>query len=156
MVVYLLQNTVNGKCYVGKTVQGLRRRWNEHCGDARSRGTTVLHRALRKYGPENFQRKILSVGLNESVLLALETFWIRELNTRAPNGYNLTDGGDGISGCRRSPETRAKQSAAARNRSPELIEKMRVWGRTSRHTPEYIESIRERERDRHGRFVASI
>ena len=43
-------------------------------------------------------------------------FWIRELNSKAPNGYNLTDGGDGGRGLSPSAETRQKLSAALKGR----------------------------------------
>lgn len=45
-----------------------------------------------KYGPENFVfEKIedLCEDYNDK-----EKFWIKELNTLAPNGYNMTEGGD--------------------------------------------------------------
>jgi group I intron endonuclease len=141
MIVYLLTNRVNGKRYVGKTTQSLKRRWSEHVGDSRSRSTTALHRAIEKHTPESFQKEVLSVGLNEKVLSVLEIFWIRELETRTPNGYNLTDGGEGVSGAVRSLETREKLSKIARNRSPELIERMRIGGRGYKHTPEAIEQM---------------
>ena len=38
-----------------------------------------------------------------------EIFWIAKLNTKVPNGYNLTDGGEGL--VNPSDETRAKMSA---------------------------------------------
>ena len=47
----------------------------------------------------------------ECVLSKLEILHIRFFNSKAPNGYNLTDGGDGwMSGTRHSLESRQRMS----------------------------------------------
>ena len=105
-VIYKLTNTLNGKAYVGKTKRSLNRRIYEHKRDG-IKGKLGIGRAIQKYGLENFTAEVIEAcpvdKLNER-----EMFWIRELGTKAPNGYNLTDGGDGFNP---SNETRAKISA---------------------------------------------
>lgn len=49
--------------------------------------------ALEKYGNDYFNVEILEL-CDESNLNSREEFWIQTLNTTAPNGYNLTKGGD--------------------------------------------------------------
>ena len=109
-VIYLITNTLNGKNYVGKTKQKLEKRITQHKYDSR-KGRPGLGAAIRKYGWENFSVEVLETCPVE-MLNEREMFWIRELNSKAPNGYNLTDGGDGNSGFSYSPEARAKISAA--------------------------------------------
>ena len=53
-VVYLIWNTVNGKRYVGQTVQPLKTRFNQH-----SHTETVIGKAIRKYGKENFRYGVI-------------------------------------------------------------------------------------------------
>ena len=104
-VIYLLLNKVNGKPYVGQTTQTLKKRLSGHlCGKL------CVDRAIRKYKPENFRCDILKVCYSEAELNAWEKFFIAALKTKAPYGYNLTDGGDGVVGW--TDEIRAKISAA--------------------------------------------
>ena len=105
--IYLLTCTLNGKQYVGQTRQKLGRRISQHKSDSKKKRATGIAAAIRNHGLENFTVEVLETcpvdKLNER-----EKFWIRELNTRTPNGYNLTDGGDGNSNP--SEETRKKIS----------------------------------------------
>lgn len=65
--------------------------------------------AIAKYGWEIFTVEVLET-CPVSKLNEREIFFIAVLNTKAPNGYNMTDGGDG-GGSNPSEETRAKISA---------------------------------------------
>jgi len=51
-VVYLLVNRINKKAYVGMTIQRLGARLSYHLTGKNS--YFLLSKALRKYGPENF------------------------------------------------------------------------------------------------------
>lgn len=113
-VIYKITNTLNGKSYIGKTRQGLGRRITQHKYDSK-RGSLGIGAAIRKYGWENFTVEVLEECPIE-LLNEREIFWIAELNSKAPNGYNLTDGGDGGRGCSPSAETRAKLSAKMKGR----------------------------------------
>jgi group I intron endonuclease len=158
MVVYLITNIVNGKRYVGKTVRTLDVRWRAHLSQMRRQENSALHRALLKYGPDVFERRVISQALNTEVLAQLETFWIRELRTKTPNGYNLTDGGEGSSGYRhdaaaiekmshpRSPEGCANiraacQEPARKERIVQIVKNNHPW-RGRHHTAETIDKIR--------------
>jgi hypothetical protein len=110
MIVYLLTNRANGKRYVGQTRRTLELRWWEHTKPSQHKDGLALHNAIRKYGPAAFEKSVLSTATNLEALNSLERFWIRELKTLRPHGYNLTDGGDGSFLC--SAETRARMSVA--------------------------------------------
>ena len=99
MQIYLVTNKVNGKSYIGQTVQTLKKRWSSHGSDAkRGRGPHALVHALLKYGKENFIIRTLKVCSTRKELNRLEKHFIVKLKTKAPSGYNITDGGDGTLG----------------------------------------------------------
>jgi len=117
--VYKITNLVNGKLYVGKT-DNIRKRWNGHKTAARRQDPndfTILHRAMRKYGFDNFKIERLSEHMGEEVALAEEVRMIAELNTRDRSiGYNMTEGGDGASGYKFTDEQRKKLSKAKKGK----------------------------------------
>lgn len=113
-LIYKIINKINGKIYVGKT-NDFNRRMAEH-----KRANLYVDKAIRKHGWENFIVEVLEECETPEQLNEREIFWIAELNSKSPNGYNLTDGGDGGKTCsgENSPcfgrhhtaETRARMS----------------------------------------------
>lgn len=102
----------SGKHYVGWTSKGSDARWASHVKAARAGSPLLLHRSIRKYGAGAFTHTLLERMTTEAGAKQAEKLWIRELGAFTPGGYNLTLGGDGISGMPCSPETRAKISRA--------------------------------------------
>lgn len=98
--IYLAVNSVNGKLYVGKTGREFLVRIREHEYDSRNKNRTVFSRAIRKYGIEQFTFKVVETCSLE-LMNARERYWISFYACRKPNGYNLTDGGDGALGAER-------------------------------------------------------
>ena len=113
-VIYKITNTLNGKGYVGQTRQKLNRRISGHKNSKVKRG---IDAAIDLYGFENFTVEVLEI-CHVELLNEREIFFIRELNTKVPNGYNLTDGGD--NNVNPSDETRAKMSAAKKGKPSPL------------------------------------
>lgn len=96
-IIYLARNTVNGKCYVGQTVCKFRSRQNGHRASS-SRGSKLpFHCAITKHGFDSFKFSVLQECCGRDCLHDAERWWISHLNTISPNGYNLTDGGEGAS-----------------------------------------------------------
>jgi group I intron endonuclease len=95
MVVYKIVNLVNGKLYIGKTIKTVEDRFSRHYFQPAS---TPLHRALRKYGRECFDVSVIDSAETDKELCEKERYWISFYDCKAPNGYNLTDGGDGSAG----------------------------------------------------------
>lgn len=91
--IYLIENQINHKQYIGKTYDTLETRWKEHCKDARKERCEKrpLYNAFNKYGVENFTISLVEETDN---LEEREIFWIAYYDTYA-NGYNATRGGDG-------------------------------------------------------------
>ena len=111
-IIYCIKNLANNKLYVGKTIQKLSQRLSQH----RCRKQTPVELAIQKYGWQNFKVEILQECSSAEELNEREKFWIINLNCKSPNGYNLTDGGEGSGGFRRSAKTRLKMSLSAKKR----------------------------------------
>ena len=92
MIVYLITNTINGKRYVGQTARTLDARWWQHCNKTSARH--YLHRAIQKYGKENFSKEIICEPPTRELTNEIESYYIARYNSMAPHGYNLTTGGD--------------------------------------------------------------
>ena len=107
--VYRLTNLITKKTYIGKTVQGFKRRMSQH---KRSKSQTYLHSSIRKHGWDNFKKEIIIDDVPEEDLSNLEISYIEVENTVAPNGMNLTVGGEGVSGYKYTTEQRENRSQA--------------------------------------------
>lgn len=121
--IYIITNTVNGRQYVGQTVQGVGVRWRGHVRGA-AKSSQIIGMAIVKYGHGAFTIQEIDTATSQADLDAKEIHWIAKHGTMAPNGYNLTGGG--VGGGRHTPETRAKIGAASRGRkkSPETMVKV--------------------------------
>ena len=113
--------------YIGITIQGIRVRWLSHCSAARNSKNRALPRAIRKYGPKAFVVEHIASAKTREDLMALEVLLIKQWNTLAPQGYNLTGGGDGCFAP--SDETRRKISISGTGRKPNgtTRQKMSAW-----------------------------
>ena len=95
--IYKITNKVNGKSYIGQTIQSVKERFYQHCATKCSQAilNMVIHKAITKYGKSNFTIEVIeeveSANLNDR-----ERYWIRYYDSYN-NGYNSTEGGqDGI------------------------------------------------------------
>ena len=103
--IYKIINDVNDKVYIGQTITSLKKRFGDHCSDARNNKSKMLiHVAMRKHGIENFHiveverveadtREELLEKLNEKEIYYIEYFQ----SLKHLNGYNLTIGGNNYS-----------------------------------------------------------
>lgn len=95
--IYKITNKVNGKSYIGQTIQNVKERFYQHCATKCSQAilNMVIHKAITKYGKSNFTIEVIeeveSANLNDR-----ERYWIKYYDSYN-NGYNSTEGGqDGI------------------------------------------------------------
>jgi len=88
--IYLVTNLINKHQYVGQSVD-IYDRWVKH--KAPSHDDNAFHRALDKYGIDNFTWEIIEV-CKQCELDEREKYWIEYYNTYE-NGYNETRGGQG-------------------------------------------------------------
>lgn len=128
-VIYVRPNLINGKKYVGQaTTKNFKSRQNRWNNLTKPYAGKAINNARAKYGVESFGFEILK-ECDDKELDYWEKYYIKELNTKVPNGYNMTDGGEGRSGSSVSEETRKKLSKANKGRkmsprSEETLKKM--------------------------------
>ena len=86
--IYRIVNDINGKLYVGKTVNSLQERWKEHISESnRDRAKDrPLYRAIRKYGIEHFHIELVE-ECSDTIVNEREIYWIEHYGT-FKNGYN--------------------------------------------------------------------
>lgn len=118
-VIYLLIDPRDDSVrYVGVTTKNLKQRYNEHASAAR--------RGERSYAYAWF-RQVLADGLRPEIKpiediapggdwISAERRWIKFYRDAGARLANLTDGGDGVWGYRRSPEQRAAMAVALTGR----------------------------------------
>ena len=100
--IYIHTNKINGKKYVGQTIQRPEDRWH---GGANYRQCPKFWNAIKKYGWDNFEHEVIPALLEE--LDFLECEFIKKYDT-VNNGYNCESGGN--KNKKLSKETRKKLS----------------------------------------------
>jgi group I intron endonuclease len=147
---------INNKMYVGKMSKPVNKS-KSYLGSG-----VVINKAIQKYGKESFIKEILEENIKPEELSIREIFWIEKLNTKRPNGYNLTDGGEGttgykkthiqienhrkaITGNKASEETRKKMSDAHKGKklSPEHVMNVSKALTGRKLSPEHIKKVSE-------------
>lgn len=128
-IIYKITNDINIKVYVGQTWKTVEERFHRHCAEARWYNTKKMPivLAIKKYGKQHFKIKIIEELINctQQNLDEKEIFWVKELKTFSPNGYNLRAGmGHSVW----SDEVKQKISIANKGRkvTAETIEKLRI------------------------------
>lgn len=119
--IYIIENLLNHRKYIGFTTASLQHRWRQHVYDSKKQSQFYLHRAIRRYGKESFSIiEIYSSKDIDHTLHVMEPFFIKQFDTYE-TGYNMTLGGDGVIGYK----------GVRRPHSAEVIQKMK-----DRWTPE--------------------
>jgi group I intron endonuclease len=104
MLIYKAINKINGKIYIGVTASTVLARIQQHY----KINKYLFGKALRKYGLQSFEFSVIDSALLKEIAFEKEMYWIKSYNSKAPNGYNLTNGGDGRKGHPITEETRDK------------------------------------------------
>jgi group I intron endonuclease len=99
-IIYKATNKINGKVYIGQTINSLETRKKQHIDRALSNYDNKKSRfgcAIRKYTPENFSWEIIDtcdLFLNHEVLDCKECYWIDFYSScNSSKGYNMHPGG---------------------------------------------------------------
>jgi len=88
-IIYKISSP-SGKVYVGQTIRSFEKRMQEH--RQQTSCCTFIKRAIDKYG-DGMKYEIIEDNIPHEQLDEREIYWVKELNSLAPNGYNLTTGG---------------------------------------------------------------
>lgn len=145
--IYCIENTISNKKYIGQSSNIGKRMYEKHGN------STYLMHAFKKYGENSFIRYVIEYcDYNE--LSLKEMYYIKAWGTKSPDGYNLTNGGEGNLGWKPSEETKRKISNTkmGSRTSPETKIKMSIAA-TGRIVPE--ETRKKISESRKG-FTASI
>ena len=133
-IIYCYTNKINGKKYVGQTVHP-EQRYNAHKSSYQNPNSveynSLIHKAFRKYGFDNFTYEILVKNIDDmNMLNELEVYYIKKFNCQIPNGYNVESGGKNCS-------------------RPKTLEhrKKEIWGQAKLTEAEVIE-LRKAYRDK--------
>lgn len=96
--IYRITNLINNKVYIGQSIN-INKRTKEHFYKAELESgqdyNSPLHRAIRKYGEENFLVELLEECSVED-LDEREKYYIKINNSIIPNGYNISHGGQKV------------------------------------------------------------
>jgi group I intron endonuclease len=120
--VYVITNTINGKCYVGETIN-IHERFLHH----KLCNKQTIHKAVKKYGILNFDVYVEYLpDLKKDDLIALEEQLIIKFNSMAPHGYNITPKGTHNNGYKHTEEAKEKirLSSTGRKHSVETKQKL--------------------------------
>lgn len=133
--IYKITNNITGLAYIGK------HKYNKPVLDESYITSGVLiNKSINKHGIENFTRELIDVADSPEELNEKEIYYILKFNTKYPNGYNLTKGGDGL--VEPDENTRRKlaywkgksQGEVANRKRSESLKKVI-------HTQEWVEKI---------------
>lgn len=89
--IYKITNKITDTVYIGFTTREPNKRWVQHKNYHKTYDFQ-LYRAMRKYGVDNFEFKVIEECDNCS---EREVYWIQEYDSYS-TGYNCTKGGDNV------------------------------------------------------------
>ena len=148
-MVYKWTNKVNGKGYVGKTVNEYARYWQHATGKSmrgkKKHKQQLIDYKIQQYGVAAFKYEVLQKDIPKDQLLAAEAKWMTSENTLVPNGYNILPPGVEVVSMD-DPVIRARWEAA----NPEGVRKSVAIKRAKREEklatmdPAVADALRER------------
>ena len=86
MQIYKITNLLNNKIYIGKDESDRK----NYYGSGK-----IIKQAMIKHGIKNFKKEIIEKCHSKEELINKEIFWINEIQSITPNGYNISLGGNG-------------------------------------------------------------
>lgn len=109
MHLYKISFIGTDKVYIGMTTKNAEFRLKQH---ANSKRKSLINLAIKKYG--NPVLTVIGSCDDLDLLRLAEQEAIEKFNSKYPNGYNLTDGGEGVFGFKWSDEQKKKKSNSIR------------------------------------------
>ena len=136
MIIYKATNKITGKCYIGQTIQKLEKRIQNHLRDSEKnkKNQRPFLLSIKKYGIESFVFEEIDRANSTKDLDTKEIYWIEELNTISPSGYNITAGGQG---------TRMITTGEFSKNVSQGLKNSEKWNKT-KNSEEYQEKIKNK------------
>lgn len=90
MYIYSITNRINGKVYIGRTKNDVKKRWRAHLIDAKNKKHPdyPLYKDILEHGEINFSFDIIEKSSSEIELADREAYYILHYDTISPRGYN--------------------------------------------------------------------
>lgn len=148
--IYRILNKITQKCYIGESkCLNINRRWNQHKKTIENNKgyCPALRDAVIKYGIENFIFNVIIVCFDDD-RFKYEKEFIIKYNSVVPNGYNLTNGGEGgggFEGKKHSEEVKNKIKNTLKQKyidNPELKKQLSERNKIVMKNPEVKERIK--------------
>jgi len=153
MIIYKATNKINNKCYIGQTTKDLEYRIKNHIKESTgNRCGWLFHKALKKYGSENFKWTILEYCYSSEELNNKEIWYIKHFKSFGEKGYNLTDGGKAPNGHILSSESKdkirkanlgKKQTEETKNKRSKSLKGRVPWNKGKPSTNEHRKHVSE-------------
>jgi hypothetical protein len=139
----------NDKKYVGITTRDIEWRFKQHVS-ASVRNKTYLAKAIKKYGADTIKKRVLVIANDADYLKDLEIKAIVAFNSKWPNGYNNTIGGDGVHGAASETEINRRKKLSRTHKTPSAMKKnleiqKQYW--TEERKAQRAESIKQKWAD---------
>lgn len=161
--IYKVTNKSNGKLYIGQTSRGVEKRKSAHIRNSFNENALdydcAFHRAIRKYGPENFIWEVVGICNTVSESNEAEVELIAEYNSCHGIGYNSNEGGGSNLGFKHSEEAkdRIRRAIIERGNSellewiknnPDLVKENRKTAKKRSFTKEQLETYSQLAKDK--------
>lgn len=143
--VYKHKNKLNGKVYIGITGRNVKDRWGYN-GNGYCRNP-YFNKAIKKYGWDNFDHKILYENLTKEQAEQMEMKLIAYYDsTNRDKGYNIDKGGSGAE--RLTEETKRKISESHKGIIPnEETRKKLSKAKSGKNNPNYGKKMSDKHKE---------
>lgn len=146
--LYKITNVLNKKVYIGQTIN-TDRRWQAHGSYAKNPERTgqYIHRAMAKYGIENFTYEVIAACHTQEDADVTEEILIQQYNSRSiESGYNIKPGGN-CSGHSEETKHKISKTHQGMKHTDETIAKMKGrpgYMKGKKHSDETIQKMSEK------------
>ena len=147
-IIYCYTNKINGKKYIGQTINP-QVRYNAHKSSYQNPNdkeyNSLLHKAFRKHGFENFKYEVLVKNIEDiNILNELEIYYIKKFNCQTPNGYNVESGGKNCAKPKTLEHRKKEIWGQAKLTEAEVIELRKAYKNKKSPTQIYNQKYKDR------------